>query len=275
MSAGDGDDAGQVARALAVLAWRHGDGGLARITGPESRAAAALVTSWRRAGAEGERAAGDVAEALAAPRPAAWQAIDPSWLDAAGAAAGLGRAMGVAVAGDGPVERWCARWLFGDLVPMSTGLIPASPGPRDLARLPAPALVSALAWLGRRQLVHALGAGLDHALAPLAAVPPWGRELLIEAVAVARMGQLAVARLGTRRGALARTAGLVSRDSLAPMRLGARAIAATVRPLGDLAAQLAQRLPRPIGLILADELAGDHGPAVAAEELTLAIRRVA
>jgi hypothetical protein len=171
---------------------------------------------------------------------------------------------------------WCARWLFGALAPMPEGAIASTAstvGPRDLARLAAPALAQALTWLGRRQLVHALGATAGRALAALAAGPPWGRELLVEAAAVAALGEGADARLGARRLVLARAGGLARSEELAPLRLGARAIAATVAAYGDLAAQLAQRLPRPVGLALADELAGDHGPAVAAIELAAAIRR--
>ena len=266
------DDAGVVARALALAAWRGGDQALRLIAGPEAIAARALVASWRRAG--GDVAAAEVARELAAPRPVRWRAIDPSWL--AAAAAGEGPAFrAAALTDDGPVGRWCARWLFGELVPMPVGAIGAAPGPRDLARLSAPGLAQALAWLGRRQLAHALGAGHDRGLGPLAGAPPWGRELLIEAAAVASLGDDAQVRLGPRRAVLARASGLARADALAPARLGARAIAATVRAVGDLAAQLAQRLPRPVGLVVAAELIGDHGPAVAADELTAAIRRAA
>lgn len=269
------DDDGQVARALAVAAWRRGaDDGLAAIAGPDAARARALVARWRAAGAAGARAAAATAAALAAPRPAGWRAIDPSWIEAA--LAGERAAVRAAVRDDdGPVGRWCARWLLGGFAPMPTGPIAAAPGPRDLARLPAPALAQALAWLGRRQLVHALGAGGERALAPLAAAPPWGRELTAEIAAVAALGDDASGRLGPRRVVLARASGLPRGEALAPVRLGARAIAATVAAHADLAAQLAQRLPRAVGLALAAELAGDHGPAIAAVELTAAVRRVA
>ena len=279
------EEAGQVARALAVAAYRWGDGALAAIAGPDGERARALVAAWRARGRAGEaEAATSAAAELAAPRPAGWPAIEASWLDAALAdEPAVVRA--AALTDDGPGGRWCARWLFRELVPMpastttsgsgSIALAAATPSPRDLPRLPAPALAQALAWLGRRQLVHALGATMARELAALAAAPPWGRELLAEAPAVAALGDGAGLRLGPRRAALARATGLTRGEPLAPLRLGARAIAAIVARHGDLAAQLAQRLPRPLGLALAAELAGDHGPPVADVELAAAIRRFA
>lgn len=263
------DDAGQVARALAVAAWRWGEGLLAAMTGDDVARARELVARWRsEAGGAREAAA-----ALAAPRPAGWRHIDPSWLDAAVAGEPV-VVRAAALGGDGEVADWCARWSFAGLVPMPDGPIDAVPRPRDLARLPAPALARVLALLGRRQLVHALGVERTRELHALAAAPAWGAELAAEVSSVARLGEGAAARLGPRRAAVARATGLRHDEPLAALRLGARALALRVRAIGDLAQQVAQRLPRPVGVVVAGELAGEHGPAVSDDELGEAIRRM-
>jgi hypothetical protein len=90
------------------------------------------------------------------------------------------------------------------------------------------------------------------------------------------LGAAATGELGSRRSAAARTRGLPWHTPGAAVTAGARALAPVIagRPL---AWQLAQRLPRPIGLEVLAELTGPFARApadgVGAAELERAIDR--
>jgi hypothetical protein len=246
---------GAVARALAIGARRLGaSAGQAALQGPDADAARSLL------GASIERPDD--------PRPRGWRHVDPSWIDHA--LAGEDAAVRAIVVGDrdDPTARWLARWFLGALVPMP------SPGPAtcvdELPRLPARALARTLDAIGRRQLAHAIAPATPAEHATLAARLPWGRALSGEIAAVRSLGDAAVAQLGRRTSALQRTADLAWPDAIAPLLAGARAIAPSVH--GDLAAQIAQRLPHPIGVRVLAELTGAWpADAVAPAEVRRAI----
>lgn len=243
--------ASHVARAMALAAVRLGasDAALAHLGGRDGAAARALV-----AGGAFDVAA--VRAELAAPRPAGWREIHASWLGGSHETRD----------GEESVSRYRARIAFGELVPMRPGpLVSLEPG----------ALVRALAILGRRQLAHALGGSASRSIAELAARLSWGRELLAEVASIRGLGIQADARLGGHAAARARIAGLTWTDPLAVVRAGARAIAAHVDGKPDLAAQLAQRLPRPVGTIVLDDLRTHAAAGGAGEpEIAAAVARV-
>ncbi|MEZ4400078.1 MAG: hypothetical protein R3B06_08670 [Kofleriaceae bacterium] len=211
--------------------------------------------------------------ALAAARPAGWRHCDRSWIDAALAPLDPTARAIVDSDRDDPVARWLAARTLGHLAPMPT------PGPAitvdDLPRLSARALARVLVIVGRRQLAAALAQATVAEHAAAARQLAWGVEFLRE-VAEVRADPAAVASLGGRRAAAARTAGLAWTDPLAAAQAGARALASTVRGRGDLARQVAQRLPRPLGTAVAEALTGRFardGAPLAAAEIRRAIER--
>ncbi len=267
MSAAPGS---HVARALALAAFRPGgagDAALAQVGGRDGIAARALLVALTAPGgaALGERLRAE----LAAARPAGWRAVHASWLDAA--LDGELAAVRAAVTGDGgaPHERFLARAYLGDLVPMPDPVAPGSAAVALVALDPA-LLARALSLLGRRLLAHALGAGSPRVVAELAARLPWGKELVVDLAALSALGDAAEARLGRRKSALARTAGLSWSEPLALPRAGLRAIAPVVDRVPDLARQLAQRLPRPAGVVALAELRAFVEPADGAGEAEIA-----
>lgn len=234
--------------------------------------AEATLARWR-----GPDAVGGGADATAAaddPRPGGWQRCDPSWIEAA--LADLDPVARAIVVGDrrDPLARWLARRTLGHLVAMPP------PGPavglERLPRLTGRGLARTLSVLGRRQLAHAVGGATAAELTALAARLPWGGDLGGEVAAVRGLGAAATGELGSRRSAAARTRGLPWHTPGAAVTAGARALAPAIagRPL---AWQLAQRLPRPIGLEVLAELTGPFARApadgVGAAELERAIDR--
>lgn len=263
---------GVVARAMAVAAARLGVGGdaLERLGGREGGDARALA-----GGMGGDTLAAAVRE-LAAPRPAGWKLIHESWVE--------GPPRGDA--GAPAVQRHLWRIAYRDRVPMpSAGTASVAGGAVALVALEPGALTRALALLGRRQLAHALAGSAPRSIADLAARLPWGRELLGDVTSIAALGDAAEKRLGRRALAQVRSAGLTWSDPLALPRAGARFIAPAVAAVADLAPQLAQRLPRPVGSVVLDELrafavepgtdrggAGDAEIAAAIARVTVAAR---
>ena len=252
-----------LAVALAIAA-RAGDrvAALAHLASAEAAAARALID----ADLPLDRAA------VAAPRPPGWRRCYPSWLD--DACAGLDAATRAIVLGErvDPLAVWLAQRCLGHLAPM-----PEPGAARSLAELPrltARALSRTLIAIGRRQLAHAIAGASPLEQAAVARRLPWGSELGGEVAAVKTLGERAAAELGSRRAAAARTAGLTWTDPLAALAVGARAIAPAVRRIDELDRQLAQRLPRPVGLTVLAALTGpfaDGGDAVGAGEIRRAI----
>lgn len=228
------------------------------MTSAVARALAIAARRWDAA-ATLARLGGDASAAETEPivdeaRPRHWRGCDPSWLDAA--VADLDPRAQAIVLGerDDPLARHLARRALGHLVAMPA-LGPAR-GAVELPRLNGRALARTLAVLGRRQLAHALAAAAPDELAALARRLPWGGELTAEVVAVRSLGAAVDDELGSRRSAARRTQGLTWREPGAAVTAGARALAPRLVAAPEVVAQLAQRLPRPIGLAVAAELTG-------------------
>ncbi len=234
---------------------------LARIGGPVGDAArraldelAALPEAARRA----KRASWAVVARAAVP--AGFRGVDASWIEAA--LAGLPPRARAAIAGERepPAEEidvWLARWACA-AIPALPPIEPARSRPRSIADAARLAPAQLRGWL------EAIGADqLAFALADRDAIAATGRivgDLVI--VAAERITRPPRAgALGPRRAAIARSR--VTLDDRALFVIGARTIAPWIDP--SLAAQLAVRLPRELGLV--DELRVhadapiDQGPA--------------
>lgn len=257
--------------ALALAAHRLGsDAALARLRGPGAGEAMALLHRLRTASGAVTTAVTELRQT----RPRGWHRVHPSWIDAA-----LGKESGavrhaVVAGGERPHERTLARWFLGGLVSMRESNGTAL---ERLLGLEASVLTQVLATLGRRQLAHAVLGASPPEVAIMAARMPQGRELIVEVGAVARLGERADARLGRRRSAVARTAGVAWTEPLALVRVGMRGLAPRCVDHGDLALEIAQRLPRPIGQVAALELRGpfaiEPDDGVSEVEIAAAIAR--
>lgn len=183
--------------------------------------------------------------------PAGLRGVHASWIEAG--LVGLPERARAAVASSGgdPVDAWLARWATAAIPPM-----PASqPGPvtsvETAIRVDAATLDRWLTDVGADQLAFALGVAGGGAVVAAARVV--GDRLR---AAAARIGAAPRAgALGPARAVIARCRGAL--DDHALVRIGARAIAPYVDRLARL--QLAHRLPRPVGLIVAEELAAAAG----------------
>jgi hypothetical protein len=231
-----------VAGALAVAAERLGRDAsavLSRLAAPlghEARDALAALAVLDPAARTRRRA--ELAATARTPLPSGLRAVHPSWLEAALADMPARARTALATSSTDPVDVWLARWVTAALPPMPAeqGWLPADP----------------LAWLssiGADQLAFALG---EPARAMPALAAAWERIQKPP-----RKGQL-----GPTRAALARCRGVSLDDDLALPRLAARALAPHLAadPLAQL--QLIHSVPRPIGLVLARELAAHAGTPV-------------
>jgi len=154
----------------------------------------------------------------------------------------------VAAGGGDPVDTWLARW--------ATAAIPAMPAVtanhvssiESAARVDGPTLIAWLEDAGADQLALALGAAGGGALVAAARVVGDRLHAAAARIAIApRAGSL-----GPVRAAIERCR--VELDERALLRIGARAIAPHVDALTRL--QIAHRLPRRLGLVVAGELVG-------------------
>jgi hypothetical protein len=177
------------------------------------------------------------------PVPPGLRGVDPTWIEAA--LADLPARARVALA-EGPEDArdvWLVRRACAGIPPLPA-IDPVLVRPRvpaDVLRLSAAAARAWLEEVGLDQLAFALG---EHAAA-------LGPRL---APAIARIGMPPrTGELGPRRAAIERAR--VGLDSL--LTIGARAIAPSLEP--GHAAGLVRRFPRPEGLRIAADLAGNRG----------------
>jgi len=239
---------------------------LARIGGPAGEAArgeaARLGGLERRARARA--LAGRVAE-VRAPVPVGLPLVHRDWIDAA--LVGEGAHVRDIVAGLAPVAPpvrvWIQRRVHGGIVPIPLPAEGSSLTPETLVHRPAAAIDAFLRRAGLVTLALAL-VGLDDeartptanraAIAAIAArLGPAGAEL-VACVAELTSNPEAAARFGSRRSAARRAAGIaVGDDPLALLAIGARSAARHLA--GAPARQVAQRLPRSVGLRLLAEVA--------------------
>ncbi len=204
------------------------------------------------------------AAAARAPVPPGLRGVHPSWIEAAlavlPARARADLARGAVEAGGGGsgaadpydvsddrIACWLVRWACAGLPPMPEANVEGPPASLDQAvRLRADELAAWLAEVGADQLALAVGAAGVHALSAAAQVV--GARLTR---AAARIGVSPRAgALGPVRAAITRCR--VSLDDRALLVIGARALAPHAAALAR--RQLAVRLPRPLGLAVADAL---------------------
>jgi hypothetical protein len=241
----------------AALAAACGDRAvLARIGGPVGEAARAAVDALAALGDRERRVERATWAATArAPIPPGLRGIDASWIEAALEGLPSRARAALAEGATDPARVWLVRRACAAFPPLPA-IEPALVGPhepRDVARL-APAVLRG--WLedaGADVLAFALG---THARE---VVPVVGARL---AQAIERIGRAPRAgQLGDRRAMIERAK--VTLDERALVRLGARAVAPHLATLDR--ARLVLRLPRALGLVIADELrafaTAERGPA--------------
>jgi hypothetical protein len=234
---------------------------LARIGGPIGEAARAAHDRLER-GAPPEarrRSRAGWAAAARAPVPPGIRGVHPSWIEAALAALPARARADLAGGGVGshdPIAVWLVRWACAGLPPMPAADAVGPPASIDAAvRLRGEDLAAWLAEVGADQLALAVGAAGGEA--PAAAVRVAGARL---ARAAARIGTPPRAgALGPVRAAIGRCRAAVSElhdarglDDRVLLAIGARAIAPHTDALAR--RQLAVRLPRPVGLAVAEAL---------------------
>jgi len=221
---------------------------LERIGGPigeAARDAAGELAALPPSDARGWRTR--LVAAVRAPVPPGIRGVDPTWIEAG--LVGLPARARMAVSGPrDPVDVWLARWACAAIPPLPAidhALeIPGSI--EDAIRLSAGALVEWLAEVAADQLAHALSSQ-PAALGAIARIT--GDRVLAAADRIPHPPRAGA--LGPIRDAIVRCrAEATGRELL--LRIGARAIGPHTDPMTR--RQLAVRLPRPLGLTLADEM---------------------
>ncbi|HEY5936829.1 MAG TPA: hypothetical protein VIU61_19405 [Kofleriaceae bacterium] len=179
--------------------------------------------------------------------PAGIRGVHPSWIEAGLAGLPPAARRAVATAAADPASVWLARWACSDLVPLPADDACRPPsGLAELVRLPGDQLAAWLADVGADQLAFALAAAGEQAITQTARIVG---EVLVAAAARIRVAPRSGA-LGPVRAAIGRCKVELADHGLAT--IAARAIAPHVD--GFSARQLAVRLPRPLGLVVAREL---------------------
>jgi hypothetical protein len=226
---------------LARLAGPLGDAARAAITGPAGSLDRAIRVRW--------------AAVARTPVPAGLRGVHPSWIEAGLAGLPARARAAVASGGGDAVDTWLARWATATIPPMPAITATRVTSVDAATRVPASTLSAWLEDTGADQLALALGAAGGGAVAAAARVVG-DRLLAAEAriVLAPRAGAL-----GPPRAAIARCR--VTLDDRALAQIGARAVAPHVDRLARL--RIMHRLPRPLGLAIADELAAAAGLAVA------------
>jgi hypothetical protein len=247
-----------MAAAAVLLAGDRAARVLGRIGGLDAAAAREVAAGLLATRGEARaHAVAQLAAPLRAPRPPALERVHPTWRDAALA----GEDPRVRAIVDGALEAapdvkvWAERRAFASLRGMPAGGADRIHRAEDLAHARADALVLRLERAGVRQLAHATASAPEAELAALAQrLGARGRVFVEMARRVRELGDAAVSRLGPRRAAQARCAGVaVATDPHGFVAIGARALAPHVAR-GDLAWQLAQRLPIDVGRRVLAEL---------------------
>ena len=171
-----------------------------------------------------------------APVPPGLRAVHPTWIEHG--LAGLPPRAREVVAGvpASPADVWLARSATAHLPPM----------------IVEPALAALVAAHPAWKLVDAIPT------APLAALVSWLEQLGADQLAFATSGRSRRFTATSQRAAIARCTGL-PKDELLHVKISARTLAPRLSSLA--AHQLAVRLPRPVGLLVHDELAAHRGGA--------------
>lgn len=241
---------------------------LMRVSLRASEAAGELMALSR------EQRAAALARAVAeieAPVPASLELVHRDWIEAE--LVGEQPWMREAVAGGGALEgaarRWAQRRVLGGLVDMPA----VADGPlATLAHAPIGALCRAFTAFGRGALAALLAGAAAGEIAAVAARlgEPHGGALVAEVAAIVRGNDASALRAIAKR-ALGGERGVSER---ALTRAGVRRLACAVAGApGDATRQLAQHLPRELGLRLIAEVAEarDESPGAALDEGELAL----
>jgi hypothetical protein len=224
---------------------------LARLGGPLGQAARAAFAERADRLTRARWAA-----AARSPVPAGLRGVDPSWIEAGLVGLPARARAALARGGGDEVDVWLVRWATAAIPPM-----PAISAARAISidtatELDRIALERWLGDVGADQLALALGAAGRTAVAAAARI--LGDRLVAAAQRIARAPRAGA--LGPVRAAIERCR--VPLDDRALVRIGARAIAPHLDPLAH--RQIAYRLPRPLGLVIAGELAAAAGTALSA-----------
>jgi len=239
---------GEALAAAAIAAFEDG-APLAKLGGPLGDAARAAHARYLALPpAEQRRTRAAWAAAARAPAPPGLRGVDASWIEAALAGLPPRAREALASGAQDVVDVWLARWACAAIPPMPpidpprdpTGTAPRSV--HDLVRLAPAALSRWLVEVGADQLAFALGSHAPRAAAV------FGEVVLRAADRITRAPR--DGELGGRRQATLRAR--VEPGPLALPVIAARAIAPHVDALAR--QQLAHRLPRDVGRVLAREL---------------------
>jgi len=179
--------------------------------------------------------------------PAGLRGVHPSWIEAGLAGLPARARAAVASGGGDEVDAWLARWATASIPPMPAVTATRVTSADAATRVGAATLQAWLEDAGADQLALALGAAGGGAVAAAARIV--GDRLLAAAARIVLAPRAGA--LGPPRAAVARCR--VTLDDRALVRIGARAIAPHVDPLTRL--RIVHRLPRPLGLVVGDELA--------------------
>ena len=245
------------ARAAAAAAAMCGvAGALAYLGGAIGDEARALHAAWaaddRAARARGIALA---AAAVRAPAPLGLALVHREHIEAAlaGEGAGVRAVIAGAAAAQPAVRAYLERRVLGRFVAMPRAR--SSPvTPDSLAAEPPEWLEAQLERAGLHQLAHAAAGEPRAAIAAIAAQLGASGARFVDAVARVSGASDGAARWGPRRAAIARASGAaLAHDPMAVHAIGARAFAPHLA--GDAPRQLAQRLPRGLGLRVHAELA--------------------
>jgi hypothetical protein len=233
-------------------------GALACLGGAVGDEARAIHAAWAVEG-RGARARGiaRAAAAVRAPAPLGLALVHREHIEAALAGEGARVRAVIAGAAAAPpaVRAYLERRVLGRFVAMPRPRAPAAPITLDVLAAEPPAWLEAqLERAGLHQLAHAAAGEPRAAIAAVAAQLGARGADFVDAVARVTAAADAAARWGPRRAAIARSSGApLAHDPLAVLAIGARAFAPHLA--GDAPRQLAQRLPRGLGLRVAAELA--------------------
>lgn len=178
--------------------------------------------------------------------PAGLRGVHRSWIEAGLAELPERARAAVAASGGADVDVWLARWATATIPPMPAVTATRVTSVDSVTQVAAAVLEAWLADAGADQLALALTAAGATAVAAAARIV--GDRLRAAAARIAvppRAGAL-----GPTRAAIDRCR--VTLDDRAVVRIGARAVAPHLDRLARL--RVVHRLPRPLGLLVADEL---------------------
>jgi hypothetical protein len=206
--------------------------------GPDATAVLSRLGSLTVAATPARAGRAEILAAARSPIPASLRAVHPTWIEHALSHLTARARTALATPSDDPVDVWLARWATHELPPtVSDERLPAIAAMNDAAVV--------VAWLGRigaDQMAFALGDAAESIPALAAAIARIGKP--------PRLGEL-----GPKRAAIARCRDVSLDEDLSFVLVGCRALAPHLATNQLAKLELILRLPRPIGIVVARELA--------------------